>query len=573
MQPGDARHAARTAVAEWRTVSRADADPARQRGRTVLVAASFTANPIEPALGLGLAAAEADRNPPQITFSDYNQIFQVCLRPGQHGASDEATDDVVLLWRIEDVFERDFLAWSNGDVEAYTRLLEGATALGDACRQLAGARQGHVVVSDAPVPIGFGLDHRDPSELTDLVSLQQAVNRRFDEALADAGVERLRLAALQHAHGTLATFDRRNWVMYRQPYSDWFAHTLGCAIAELVASRTRVPPKVLVLDCDNTLWGGVLVDDGVGGLQCGDAFPGFAYRSFQTAVQRLRQRGVLLALSSKNDPDDVIDAFAHADGMVLTDADIAARRIAWSPKPDGIAELAAELNLGLDAFVFVDDSDYELGAVTTQLPAVRTLRVPDEIEDLPDLLAASGLFRSMRVTADDRERTARVQAESGRSAAATSMSHDEFLTGLGLRVHVIPVAATELGRVTQLINKTNQFNLTTRRRSEAEVAALAADPESTVLAFAVDDRFGEYGIVGVTISRQSVAGCELDTVLDELPRARSRRRNSDPRRDHRPCPRRPTRPGHRPLPADRPQRDGRLIAPRSRIRGDAPGRR
>ena len=96
------------------------------------------------------------------------------------------------------------------------------------------SRAGPVVVADAPVPIGFGLDHRDPSELTDLVALQQAVNRRFDEALADAGVERLRLAALQHAHGTLATFDRRNWVMYRQPYTDWFAHALGGSIAELV---------------------------------------------------------------------------------------------------------------------------------------------------------------------------------------------------------------------------------------------------------------------------------------------------------------------------------------------------
>ena len=121
----------------------------------------------------------------------------------------------------------------------------------------------------------------------------------------------------------------------------------------------------------------------------------------------------------------------------------------------------------------------------------------------------------MRVTDDDRERTARMQAESGRSAAATSMSHDEFLTALGLRVHVIRRRRiVESGVSTQLINKTNQFNLTTRRRSEAEVAALAADPESTVLAFAVDDRFGEYGIVGVTISRQPAShGWELDTVL------------------------------------------------------------
>jgi FkbH-like protein len=199
--------------------------------------------------------------------------------------------------------------------------------------------------------------------------------------------------------------------------------------------------------------------------------------------------------------------------MVLTDADIAGRRVSWAPKPDGIAELAEEFNLGLDAFVFVDDSDYELGAVNIQLPAVRTLRVPDEIEELPDLLSESGLFRAMRITDDDRERTARMMQESNRRAASTAMSHEEFLAQLGLRVHVIDVGASELGRVTQLINKTNQFNLTTIRRSESEVAALIADQDAQVLAFAVDDRFGDYGIVGVTISRWTGRTWELDTAL------------------------------------------------------------
>ena len=192
-------------------------------------------------------------------------------------------------------------------------------------------------------------------------------------------------------------------------------------------ARTRVPPKVIVLDADNTLWGGTLVDDGVGGLKCSDAFPGAAYRAFQIAAQRLRHRGVLLAIASKNDDEGVREAFAQVDGMVLTDADIAGRRVSWNPKPEGIAELADEFHLGLDAFVFVDDSPYEIGAVDTQLPAVRTLLVPEDVEELPDLLAESGLFRLMRVTDDDRERTLRMLAEGDRTRAATTMSHDEFL--------------------------------------------------------------------------------------------------------------------------------------------------
>ena len=308
------------------------------------------------------------------------------------------------------------------------RLLDGVRSLADAAGRLAASRTSPVIVSDAPVPTGFGLDHTDPNVLSELVTLQHAVNHAFDAAFEAAlrqPIERLRLAALQHAHGTLATFDRRNWAMYRQPFPDWFAGALGGAVAELIGARTRVPPKVLVLDCDNTLWSGVLADDGVGGLDCSDAFPGFAFRSFQIAAQRLRHRGVLLAIVSKNDDAGVIEAFATADGMVLTGDDLAARRVSWSPKPDAIAEIANQLNLG-----------HRLGRVRRRqrlrvgrrrhaaAAGVRTLRVPDDIEALPDLLAESGLWRLMRVTDDDRERTERIIAEAGRNSAATAMSHD-----------------------------------------------------------------------------------------------------------------------------------------------------
>jgi FkbH-like protein len=511
MDPTDDRHAARAAVSRWRQIVRSDPDPSVAAGRSLLIAPSFTANPIEPGLGVALAELEVGRNPPTITFADYNQIFQVCLQPEASGAA--AADDVVVLWRIEDVFERDFHDWGNGEERAGDRLFDGARSLAESIAQLAANHAGSVIVSDAPVPIGFGLDHDDPAQLTELVDLQHAINRAFDEVIADAPVERFRLAALQHAAGTLASFDRRNWVMYRQPYPDWFAHRVGAGIADLIAARTRVPPKVIVLDCDNTIWGGTFVDDGIGGLQCSDAFPGFSYRSFQFAAQRLRHRGVLLAIASKNDPESVVDAFAQVDGMVLNDDDIAGRRVSWLPKPQGIAELADEFNLGLDSFVFVDDSDYELGAVNTLLPDVRTLRVPDDIEQLPDLLAESGWFRLMRVTDDDRERTTRMIAESGRTSAATTMTHEEFLASLDLKVHRIEVGPNELGRVTQLINKTNQFNLTTIRRSESEVAAFLESDESCVLAFSVDDQFGEYGVVGVTIARHSGKVWDLDTVL------------------------------------------------------------
>lgn len=483
-------------------------------GRRVLVVASFTANPVEPALGVALA--DADGRPPTITHAEYNQLFQVCLDPLGHGATE--ADEIIVLWRLEDVFERAFHRWGNDPAGSVGELEGEARALGSAIAHLAGAVTARLTVSDAPIPTGSGWDHHDPDELHRLSELTRAVNAAFDEGLGapPANLARLRLSSLQIAHGTVAAYDRRNWLMYHQPFTAAFAHAVGSAAAAAITGRTRVPPKVIALDADGTLWAGIVADDGVGGLQAGDAFPGSAHREFQRSVQRLRHRGVLLAVVSKNDPENVDAAFAGVDGMVLTPADIAGWRVSWNPKPEALTELAREFNLGLDAFVFVDDSDFEVGSMRTQLPQVVTLQVPLDLEELPDLLAESGLFRGLRVTADDLARTERIQAEATREAAATAMSHDEFLANLGLTVRLTELtsaAAPELGRVAQLINKSNQFNLTTIRRDEGAVAALAEQDTTRVFAAAVDDRFGEYGLVGVVIAARTDTGWHLDTVV------------------------------------------------------------
>ncbi len=509
----ESRSQARALVARWRELV---AVPTHPDARQVLIVASHTANPLEVPIGIGLT--DCDGMSPSVSFADYNQLFQVCLDPGAHGA--DRADDIVLLWRIEDVFERDFHAWTNLDDLALGRLLDGANSLGQAVAGLATSVPGRVTVGDAPVPVGFGLDHHDGTELTELASLQQLMNQAFEAGLADGltqgsvVVERARVSALQLALGSLHAFDRRTWLMYRQPYTDAFNHTLGGEIVRSLTSRTRVPPKVLVLDCDDTLWAGLAANDGIGNLKCSDAFPGLAHREFQMAAKRLRSRGVLLAIASKNDRPVVDQAFIEVDGMVLAPDDISGWKVSWGPKPQAVAELAHEFNLGIDSFVFVDDSDYEIGAMRSQLAEIVSLQVPEDIEALPDLLAESGLFRAMRVTADDRERTARMIAESDRGAASTAMSHAEFLTSLELRVEVTEVGASELGRVTQLINKTNQFNLTTIRRDQAQMGALVARDDAAVFAASVEDRFGEYGLVGVIIATQQPdASWYLDTVL------------------------------------------------------------
>ena len=268
-----------------------------------------------------------------------------------------------------------------------------------------------------------------------------------------------------------------------------------------------------MLDADNTLWGGVIGEDGIGGIQLGSAFPGSAYVEFQRALKRLRDRGVLLAVASKNDPREVDDVFASHDEMVLTSDDIAVWQVNWLSKSQSIEAIAKELNIGVDAMVFVDDSDYELAEVASQVPDVIRLQVPEEVALLPDLLADSGLFRNLQVTSEDLARTEMIIQERDRRSVESTMSREEFLVSLELVLNYFQVADEHVGRVAQLTNKTNQFNLTTVRRSEADVRALLADPSYALRAIRVSDKFGDYGLVGVAILRVDGQRAEIDTLL------------------------------------------------------------
>ena len=477
--------------------------------RSVVIAASWTAQPLELTVREGLrklADVEA-----VVRFTDANQLFQICLQPEAHDLG--SADEIVVLWRLEDVFERDLLAWAEGADGAEQRLTDGCRQLGAAVAELATKVTAAVTVGDATLPVGYGLDHHDTAVLAGLLDLTARCNAAFREACPATACTHVGLMAAQVAHGSARVHDPASWLLYRQPFTGEFNRVLATEIATRIAQRTRATPKVLVLDCDNTLWGGIVGDDGVGGLECSDAFPGNAFRQFQFVARRLQRQGVLLALASRNADESVVQAFEQLDGMVLQLADIATRRVNWEAKPANIAEIARELNLGLDSFVFVDDSSHELASVRAELPEVRCLQVPEDLELLPGLLADAGLFRHLAVTDDDRARSARVQQEAGRVVAAQSLTHDEFLASLGLTLRYLAVDGARQARVTQLINKTNQFNLTTIRRTEGEVSALLADPTVLVRAAEVSDRFGDYGLVAVAIVRCDGECAELDTLL------------------------------------------------------------
>ena len=278
----------------------------------------------------------------------------------------------------------------------------------------------------------------------------------------------------------------------------------------------RPARKVLCTDLDNTLWGGVLGEEGPHGIQTGSAFPGNSFLGYQRYLKQLASRGILLAAVSKNNPTDVEEAFRlRAADLALTLDDFVARKIGWNEKAEALRELAAELSLGLDSFVFVDDNPVECEAIRQRLPEVAVIIAPvDEPWKLVDLLAAESFFDSAMVTDDDVNRAREYKAQAERSALAGSTANrDEFLASLDIMCTFVDAREAPLSRSAQLLAKTNQFNLTTRRHSAAELEAFAARAGAQAVAVRVRDRFGDAGVVGLVLARMEGDACVIDSLL------------------------------------------------------------
>jgi FkbH-like protein len=283
-------------------------------------------------------------------------------------------------------------------------------------------------------------------------------------------------------------------------------------------SATGRARKVLVVDCDNTLWGGIVGEDGVDGLRLGDATrDGPFFREAQHVMKALQAQGVLLAIASKNNPEDVRAAFAGNPDMVLEEADFVAMEVGWDEKIHALTRVAKVLNLGTDSLVFLDDSPFELERVRSALPQVACLSVPESISDYPQMLRESAdLFFNLSQTDEDKRRTQMYREDIERKrATAVFQSADDYVASLQVSVAFAEGAAINTARAAQMSQKTNQFNLTTRRYTEADILRMTSNPDCLVATFAVGDRFGDYGVTGLVIlhhDRQQ-ASARLDTLL------------------------------------------------------------
>jgi FkbH-like protein len=306
------------------------------------------------------------------------------------------------------------------------------------------------------------------------------------------------------------------WHKAKQEVSPAAGPMYGELVGRLLAAQQGRSFKCLVLDLDNTLWGGVIGDDGMEGIQLGQGSGvGESFAAFQRYARDLSRRGILLAACSKNDEKTALEPFEKHPEMILKKSDFACFTANWNDKASNLQEIAKRLNIGLDSLVFVDDSPFERNQVRGALPMVAVPELPEDPALYPACLASAGYFEAVTLTQDDLARKEQYQENLERDKAQASFSDlGEYLKSLDMEMIWGPFDPLSLPRVTQLINKTNQFNLTTRRYSEEDTRRFAADPKAVTLWCRLTDRFGDNGIIGVIIALEERKGdWAIDTWL------------------------------------------------------------
>ncbi|MBN1675430.1 MAG: HAD-IIIC family phosphatase [Kiritimatiellae bacterium] len=480
----------------------ADALPCR-----VAILADFTVQPLVACLGV---EALKDGLALDVWAGDFGQVESVLTR-ADHALHAHRPELVFVLldpclrfenWAVcaADETAQVVQDWVGPFLECIGRFLE--------------TYRGPLVCSNLVDPAGSPLGILAPERDAFRRGIRAANDRLEAAARATDRLHLLDLRRVVGAVGTDAAFDPRMRVVARMPYT----HTASLAIARemcrfLRASR-GLTRKCLVLDLDNTLWGGVVGEDGPDGIQLGDEAPGLAYKQFQRVLKAYKETGVLLALCSRNNLADVEPVLASHREMILRPPDFAAVRINWNSKADNLRELAADLNIGLESMVFVDDEVRERELVRQALPEVAVLDLPPDPALYAQALLEHHAFDKLALTAEDKRRTALYREEKARADAQQSAgSFEAYLHSLRIRATVRAVDDADFPRVHQLVGKTNQFNLTTIRYPEAELRRMLSNPAARVYALRVQDRFGDSGLTGVAVLKFEADTCVIETLL------------------------------------------------------------
>ena len=385
------------------------------------------------------------------------------------------------------------------------------------CWDLAKNQLGAVVIQQTILPVFPTLlgsnEHHMPNSPAAVV---EELNHQLRVASREAGVHLLSVDQLAQQHGISKLYDPGLWHRSKQEIYPAASPLWGDHVGRLLAALRGLSFKCLVLDLDNTCWGGVIGDDGLEGIELGQGTAiGEAYVAFQKYAARLAGRGIILAVCSKNDEANAKAPFEKHPDMVLRLKDIACFVANWQDKASNLRHIAKTLNIGIDSLAFADDNPFERNLVRQELPMVAVPELPEDPSLYIDAIASAGYFESLTLTSEDRERTQQYQANAERERLKDSVTDmASYLHSLEMQMVWLPFEPIGQSRIAQLINKSNQFNLTTRRYTEEDVAALINRPEALTLQLRLLDRFGDNGMIAVIIGKPAAdKAIEIDTWL------------------------------------------------------------
>lgn len=442
----------------------------------------------------------------------YDQVLQQALDPSSQ--INRAALDGVLL-RVDHRWlslDRPRLGGDEAEVVA-----QAIGRVRDAVEGFAASSGAALILETAPVPPIALFGSFDRLAAGSVRRLVARYNDALVELVAEKGLLLLDTAALAERVGTEQWFDPAAWNAYKLPFTPRANLAYADLLGRLIGAVRGKARKCLVLDLDNTLWGGVIGDDGLAGIKIGQGSAvGEAHLAVQQLAYDLRERGVILAVSSKNEDETARGPFREHADMVLREEHVSVFQANWLDKASNLEAIAKQLNIGLDALVFLDDNPAERAQLRAALPMVAIPELPIDPALFPTYLAAAGYFEAISFTDDDRKRI-QTYASNAQRAAVQSQFRDlgDYLRALDMVMTAAPFDEQNRARITQLANKTNQFNLTTRRYTEKEIEAFERAADTFTLQVRLTDRFGDFGMIAEIVARPNGedATWEIDTWL------------------------------------------------------------
>lgn len=440
--------------------------------------------------------------PAQVEIGNYDNILQ--------DASQLGNEKVVVFWEVSNLLDQ--LPYTIGSLSqsAYEDLLAKVKSEISLLFNL--VREVPFVLFNLFSSIPFTYQFLQPHRLDSLV----AELNQFVQQQAPSNIQLVNLDKLYAQLSLEQALDLRNYYSAKALYKPDFFKRYALHIEPALRATLGRIKKVLIFDCDNTLWGGILGEDGADKLKMSAReHAGVPFNAVQSLALQLRNEGVLLGLCSKNNPQDVDEVLKKHPDMQIRDEHVVIKKVNWQDKSTNLREIAKELNIGLDSLVFVDDSDFEVNLIREQLPEVKVYQVPKKGYLYPDLLQQiAAAFYTPFITDEDRKKSGMYKQQIARETAKNQFGNlEDYLRSMEIKLSLFEDDPELIGRMSQMTLKTNQFNLTTKRYTETEMRTFVESSDFKVIAMGVKDKFGDNGITGLAILKLEPGRVIIDSLL------------------------------------------------------------